>query len=423
MSQDTLPATRSSFQPLAPIGTPSALKSLLESQRNGIAQALPKHITPERLIKTMLVASNRTPDILKCTMGSIVETINRAAELGLDLSGTLGEAYPVPFNNKVKASNGEMIWVMQCTLIIGYRGFAKLAWQSGEIKRIEAEVVYSKDAFTFRKGMNFTLDFVPNMTGDRGEPIGAYAFVELKSGGVMAEFMPASDIEKVRAKSKSANSPAWSDPLSRMEMYRKTPFRRLAKWLPLSTEKFVAAVEHDAESDGFHDVIEASTTVQTIGGKAQAIADRYKKADEEPELGAQQSQGSSQRPIQDAGGDGDSPANASERPTVVSPAIFNVSGGPGSNEPGPAPAVGSAAEKVAIMDEEGLTQEWPKALEYIISHYEGQLTPSEVSSGIAKWVLNLGKKGKEGAIKLVQRQALLNAIRDGSFNFGTGMIE
>jgi recombination protein RecT len=67
---------------------------------------LPKHITPERLFKTLLVAANRNPDILKCTQASVLETINRAAELGLDLSGTLGEAYPVPFNNKVKTRDG-----------------------------------------------------------------------------------------------------------------------------------------------------------------------------------------------------------------------------------------------------------------------------------------------------------------------------
>ena len=92
---------RVKFQPLAPIGSASALKGLLEQQRNGIAQALPKHVTPERLIKTMLVAANRTPDLLQCTQASVLETINRAAELVLDLYGTLGEAYPVPFNNNV----------------------------------------------------------------------------------------------------------------------------------------------------------------------------------------------------------------------------------------------------------------------------------------------------------------------------------
>jgi hypothetical protein len=47
------------FEPLAPIGTAGGLKALLESQRNGIAQALPRHVTPERLIKTLLVAANR----------------------------------------------------------------------------------------------------------------------------------------------------------------------------------------------------------------------------------------------------------------------------------------------------------------------------------------------------------------------------
>ena len=36
------------------------LKGLLETQKAGIAAMLPKHITPERLFKTALVAANRT---------------------------------------------------------------------------------------------------------------------------------------------------------------------------------------------------------------------------------------------------------------------------------------------------------------------------------------------------------------------------
>jgi hypothetical protein len=41
---------------------------------------------------------------------------------------------------------------MQCQLIIGYRGLEKLAWQSGEVESIDAEVVCKNDTFIFRKG-------------------------------------------------------------------------------------------------------------------------------------------------------------------------------------------------------------------------------------------------------------------------------
>lgn len=253
---------RRAFEPLESVGSASGLKALLDTQRLSIADALPRHVTPERIIKTLLVAANRTPDLLQCTQASILETINRAAELGLDLSGTLGEAYPVPFNNNIGTRDNPK-WVKQCQLIIGYRGYAKLARQTGEIKRIEANVVCKNDKFTMRKGSNAACEFELCLE-DRGAIVGAFAYVQFNDGGEQFDFMPAGDIEKVRARSKSGNDRqgnaigAWKTDWP--EMAKKTVFRRVAKWLPLSTEKFVKAMEYDSGGDeDLTHVIEAQT--------------------------------------------------------------------------------------------------------------------------------------------------------------------
>lgn len=218
------------YVPTAPIGDARNLKRLFETQKNSIMSVLPKHVTPDRLLKTFLVAMNRVPNLLNCTQSSVLETINRAGELGLDLSGTLGEAYPVPYGN-------------QCQLIIGYRGLAKLARQSGEVATISSDVVCKNDRFTFRKGGNAVCEWEPPLQGDRGEVIGAFAHVQFKDGTQQFDYMTASEIEKVRARSRSGKSGPWQTDWN--EMAKKTVFRRLAKWLPLSTEKFVAALEHE----------------------------------------------------------------------------------------------------------------------------------------------------------------------------------
>lgn len=249
------------YQPMEPIGNLSTLKSLLERNMQSIGALLPKHVTPERITKLMLVAANRNPDLLKCTQSSVLETIQRASELGLDISGTLGEAYPVPFNNRVRITlpNGEKQerWVDQCTLIPGYRGLAKLARQSGEIQHIEAEAVYENDLFEFEKGSAPKMRFVPLLTGgERGKIVGYYALAGFKSGGFQAEFMTPAQVEKVRQNAKSKDSPAWKNHFD--EMAKKTVFRRLAKWLPLSSEKFHQAVELDNLDFDTDDLIPAA---------------------------------------------------------------------------------------------------------------------------------------------------------------------
>lgn len=261
------------FKPSDPVGSASNLAKMLESRKASLAAVLPRHLTPERLVKLMLTAVNRQPEILQCTQASVMESVMRSAELGLDCSGTLGEAYIVPFNNKVTI-DGKDYWQKQAILIPGYRGLAKLARQSGEISRIEAEVVYANDKFTFRKGLNAVLDFEPFLGDERGNPIGAYALTQFKDGGVQMEFMTVSDIEKVRQTSKAGSDKRTGAPIGVWkkhwsEMARKTVFRRLSKWLPLSSEKFADAIEADNRAFDMEQ-IDTVLEVESAGGSGNA---------------------------------------------------------------------------------------------------------------------------------------------------------
>lgn len=220
------------YEPKKAISSPKTAKALLGRFQGQIAQILPRHMTPERMLKLVLVAVNRTPKLLKCTQESVIESVMRSAELGLDCSGTLGEAYLVPYGNT-------------CQFIPGYKGLVKLARQSGELSRIEAEVVHEHDDFDYQKGSDFKLVFRPNFRGDRGEPIGAYALIEFKDGGMQSDFMTVAEIEAVRQKSPGRNSGPWKDHWD--EMARKTVWRRLSKWAPLSYDLLNRAIEYSDE--------------------------------------------------------------------------------------------------------------------------------------------------------------------------------
>src|SRR4051812_42731484 len=101
---------------------PPTLAGLLESRKQAMAMVLPKHLTPERLIKIALVAVSKSPKLMDCTHESVLQSVMTAAQLGLECGGALGAAYLVPFKRNKKDDQGRWHSWTECTLIIGYRG-------------------------------------------------------------------------------------------------------------------------------------------------------------------------------------------------------------------------------------------------------------------------------------------------------------
>ncbi len=240
---------------LAVVSDKATLKDLLslESVQQSLRDVLPKHLTPERVMKMTLVAASRQPKLFECTTESILKSVMTSAELGLDCSGTLGAGYLVPYyNNKIKA--------MEAVFIPGYQGLIELARRSGQVRAISSRIVYKDDV---DKGA-FTLDY-----GDVSNPIvhkpyfGAdrktdkedihvvYAMAELAGGVKQIEVMDLAQIEKVRGMSKAgaAKGGPWDKHFG--EMARKTVLRRLCKYLPKSPE-LEMALTADAEQFDFN---------------------------------------------------------------------------------------------------------------------------------------------------------------------------
>jgi recombinase, phage RecT family len=189
-------------------------------QRQIIA-ALPKHLTPERMIRVITTAITNTPKLAECTRDSLIAAIVEATTLGLEPNTSLGEAYLIPYGKVAK-------------LIIGYRGFIALARRSGEISFAVSELVYANDLFRLTLGTNRGIIHEPLLTGDRGEKIGVYSLITYKDGVTDFEYMTADDVEKIRKRSKASSDGPWVTDTN--EMWRKTPMRRHAKRWPLSPE-------------------------------------------------------------------------------------------------------------------------------------------------------------------------------------------
>lgn len=210
----------------APASPANTIAAYLKKMGPEIEKALPKHMDADRMARIALTTIRTNPKLLECSVPSLLGAVMQAAQLGLE-PGLIGHCYLVPFKN---GKTGQT----DVQFIIGYKGMIDLARRSGQIENIYAHAVYSNDEFDYELGLEPKLKHKPYMEGDRGEFIGAYAVAHFKDGGYQFEFMPKSEIDKRRKRSKAANNGPWVTDFE--EMAKKTVIRHMWKYLPISVE-------------------------------------------------------------------------------------------------------------------------------------------------------------------------------------------
>ncbi len=256
----------------------ATVRDLLDRSRDRLAEVIPKHLTPDRLIRVVLAAAGRTPALLECSPSSLLASVMQAAQVGLEPGSALGEAYLVPFKG-------------ECSLIIGYRGLISLARRSGQILSIEAHVVRERDHFTCRYGLDPALSHEPAMTGSPGDVVAVYAIAILRDGGRQIEVMTRAEVDAIRGRSKMSGSGPWVNDYA--EMARKTVVRRICKYLPLSIELAEAiSIDESSEVGDAPSVVGeviGSTIGRAVGVKAKLAAKIGRPApqaeEREPEAG------------------------------------------------------------------------------------------------------------------------------------------
>lgn len=256
-------------------------RGLLEKAKNQIKKALPKHIPIDRMIRVVLTATRLNPKLLDCNPESFMAAVFESAQVGLIPDGVLGEAYLIPYKT-------------QCKLIPGYKGLVKLARQSGEIKDIYVHMVYSKETFVYRAGLERCLEHIPLGPGERGDTItGGYAVAEWRNGDKSWAWMWVEEIDAIRDvvldKMQNPQASPWVQHYG--EMAKKTVIRRLAKLLPLSPEFQRAAVIEDYPEAMGDDVIDLSTfpapTKETEEGEDELLAELLEALEEIQGLNAE----------------------------------------------------------------------------------------------------------------------------------------
>ena len=216
---EQLPAAAPKGEVAKPVPQKKQLKDWLNSEpfKAEIAKALPAICTPERFIRVALTALIKTPKLSDCTQQSVIRCLLDCASLGIEPDGR--RAHLIPYKQ-------------DCTLIIDYKGMVELVRRSGEVTKIHASAVCENDVFEHNLGV--VTKHVIDWKNPRGKAYAYYAIAELKGGAVQCEVMTKDEVDAIRRRSRAGQAGPWVSDYD--EMAKKTAFRRLCKWLPLSAE-------------------------------------------------------------------------------------------------------------------------------------------------------------------------------------------
>ena len=253
-----LPAERKEMPPLVKLG------SQLDQRVDEFRKALPSHISPEKLQRTIMTAAQNNPELLTADRQSLITSCMKAAQDGLLPDGR--EAALVIFNTSEKDAQGNWQKRKLCQYMPMVYGLRKKITQSGEVVSLQTGLVYRAEmeagAFIYEVGMEPPIRHRPmldlpdeELTDDK--IVAVYSIAKMKDGTVSAEVMRRGEINKVREASNTgatrdkrgnARTPKgpWVDWFG--EMARKTVMRRHSKTLPMSGDIFVDVEGHEQEA-------------------------------------------------------------------------------------------------------------------------------------------------------------------------------
>lgn len=247
MTQTTAVATKPQQQSQLDI-----VLNSIDTLSQGIVQDLKgSGIEPGKFLATAKMGiqkSQQRDKLLTADRNSLYMAIKDAAQQGLMPDGK--EGVLVVYNTTVKDAQGRESKVGIVSFQPMILGIVKLMRQSGEILDCNAYVVHEKDAFRFTLGVDKMPTHDPDWFGERGAPIGAWAYIKLTNGEVISRMLPKDKIQRVAAASKQPENYSPTDGQAWEEFWQKAALRNAAKFAP-KTPKLEAALAKDEDEFDF----------------------------------------------------------------------------------------------------------------------------------------------------------------------------
>jgi recombination protein RecT len=222
------------------------LEGVFKQNMGALAKVVPRTMgDPSRLLRiaynniaydTALLECSSTPVGMASIFGGVMECL----KLGLTIGGPMQEAWLIPFRDNKQG--GAKI----ATVIIGYQGFRNILDRGKSVIDLHPVAVHQNDEFDFELGSRPFVKHKPALT-ERGALIAVYAVAHLPRGGIQIEVMGKAEVDEHRAKSRNANGTLWVDFYEAAAL--KTVVRKIAKYLPKSSEILARALDLDERAD------------------------------------------------------------------------------------------------------------------------------------------------------------------------------
>lgn len=225
--------------------------SFVEKHKQDFEMVIPSHIKPDRILRLAISAYRRVPDLMKCTLESVIGGVMESAALGLEVNTPMKQANLIPFrNNKTKKLEAE--------LIIQYRGYIDLMYNHSKVLSVFGNVVFTKDHFVCRYGTHETLEHEESEEVDRGSIKGFYAYAKLRDEAYRFVYLTKAKVDNIRdtySASYKSNKEASPWHTNYIEMGVKSAVRSLEKFVPKSAE-ISRAVESDSKVFTKQDILQ-----------------------------------------------------------------------------------------------------------------------------------------------------------------------
>lgn len=197
----------------------------------GVQSVLPESVKMSTFVRCAAIAIAGNNDLAAADKESVIMSLTRCATDGLIPDNK--EAAIVTFNTNIAPKGQPKQWATKAQYMPMIDGVMKRARMSGQIKVLSSKVVFNDDQFDYWMDEDGEhINYRPMFMG--GDVRLAFAFAKLVTGELIVEVMSKSDIDKVRAASKTGTYGPWKEWYERMAC--KAVMHRLARRLPNASE-------------------------------------------------------------------------------------------------------------------------------------------------------------------------------------------